>query len=198
MAKVGCEGFSKIKDTPKDSFAPHAREDFFVGVSSERSKTILVLKTNDGVIELEPVTSYAKMSDDDPEPQVEEKDFDVHEDGICNVLRDSDQQQQDEFFDCNEGDESDDFDVVTFHPVVKNAGATIVSAKDVEKSSGARREEWRSAIHNGTCGLHRKRERHNCQSGHADFEFAWFVCDRSGYEKLLFCTHRLTVRMISM
>ena len=31
-----------------------------------------------------------------------------------------------------------------------------------------------------TCGLYRKRERHNCQSGQADFEFAWLVCDRSG------------------
>ena len=52
---------------------------------------------------------------------------------------------------CNEGDESDDFDVntvpMTFHPVVKDAGANTVSAKDVEKSSGALREERRSAIH---------------------------------------------------
>ena len=69
-----------------------------MGVSTERSKTILVLKRNDGVIELEPVTSYVVMSDDDPEPSEEEKDFDVLEDGICNVLRDSDQ-QQDDFFD---------------------------------------------------------------------------------------------------
>ena len=130
--------FSKLKDTLKDSFAPRAREGFFVGVSTERSKTILVLRRIDSVIELEPVTSFVEMSDDDPEPQEEEKDFDVHEDGICNVLRDSDQQQEDEFFGCDEGDESDDFDVSrvpkTFHPAVKDAGATIVSAKDVEKS----------------------------------------------------------------
>ena len=76
------------------------------------------------MIELEPVTSCVVMSDDDPEPSEEEKDFDVLEDGICNVLRDSDQ-QQDGFFDCNEGDESDDFDLdtvpMTFHPVVKGA-----------------------------------------------------------------------------
>ena len=95
----GQKVFFKIKDTPKDSFAPRAREGFFVGVRTERSKTILVLRRNDGVIELEPVTSYVEMSDDDPEPQEKEKDFDVHEDGICNVPRDSDQQQQDEFFD---------------------------------------------------------------------------------------------------
>ena len=90
--------FSKLKDTPKDSFAPRAREGFFVGVSTERSKTILVLRRIDSVIELEPVTSFVETSDDDPEPREEEKDFDVHEDGICNVLRDSDQQQEDEFF----------------------------------------------------------------------------------------------------
>ena len=68
------------------------------------------------------------------------------EDGFCNVICDDDHQQEDQFFECNENDDSDDFDVNTFHPVVKDAGATIVSAKDVEKSSGASREEWRSSI----------------------------------------------------
>ena len=149
--------FSKIKDTPNDSFATRAREGFFVGVSTERSKTILVLRSHDEVVELEPVTSYVEMSGDDPEPQEEEKKLDVHEDPISNVLRDNDQQQQDEFFDYNEGDESDDFDVntvpMTFHPVVKDAGATIVSAKDVEKSSRALREEWRLAIHHAMQSL---------------------------------------------
>ena len=81
----------------------------------------------------------------------------MHEDPISNVLRDNDQQQQDEFFDYNEGDESDDFDVntvpMTFHPVVKDAGATIVSAKDVEKSSRSLREEWRLAIHHAMQSL---------------------------------------------
>ena len=152
----GAKVFSKIKDTPNDSFAPRAREGFFVGVSTERSKTILVLRSHDEVVELEPVTSYVEMSGDDPEPQ-EEKKIDVHEDPISNVLRDNDQQQQDEFFDYNEGDESDDFDVntvpMTFHPVVKDAGATIVSAKDVEKSSRSLREEWRLAIHHAMQSL---------------------------------------------
>ena len=64
--------FSKIKDTPNDSFAPRAREGFFVGVSTERSKTTLVLRRHDDVVELEPVTSYVEMSDD-PEPQEERK-----------------------------------------------------------------------------------------------------------------------------
>ena len=45
---------------------------------------------------------------------------------------------------------NDDFDVNTvpmnFHLVVKDAGATVVSAEDVEKCSGASREEWRSGI----------------------------------------------------
>ena len=35
---------------------------------------------------------------------------------------------------------------ITFHHVVIDAGATVVSAKDVEKSSGAPRKEWRSGI----------------------------------------------------
>ena len=68
VAKMVCEGFfqkKKKKDTPKDSFAPRAREGSFVGVSAERSKTILVQRRNGGVIELEPVTSYVEMSDDE-------------------------------------------------------------------------------------------------------------------------------------
>ena len=70
--------------------------------------------------------------------------LDVPEDGLCHVIRANDQQQEDQFFECSENDEPDDFDVttvpMTFHPVVKDAGATGVSAKDVEKSSGASRE----------------------------------------------------------
>ena len=146
----GAKVFSRIKDTPNDSFAPRAREGFFVGVSSERSKTIVVLRRSDGVVELEPVSSYVEMSCVDPEPQEEKQMLDVPEDGFCNVNRDIDQQQEDQFFECNENDEPDDFDVTTvpmnFHLVVKDAGATVVSAKDVEKSSGASREEWRVAI----------------------------------------------------
>ena len=92
-----------------------------------------------GVVEFEPVSSYVEMSCVDPEPQEEKQMLDVCEDGFCMVIRE-----------CNENDEPDDFDVtsvpMTFHPVVKDAGATVVSAKDVEKSSGASREEWRVAI----------------------------------------------------
>ena len=102
------------------------------------------------MVELEPVTSYVEMSCVDPKPQEEKQILDVPEDGLCNVIRDNDQKQEDEFFESNENDEPDDFDVttvpMTFHPVVKDAGTTVVSAKDVEKSSGAIREEWRVAI----------------------------------------------------
>ena len=102
------------------------------------------------MVELEPVTSYVEMSCVDPKPQEEKQMLDVPEDGLCNVIRDNDQQQEDQFFECNENDEPDDFDVttvpMTFHPVVRDAGATVVSAKDVEKSSGAFREEWKVAI----------------------------------------------------
>ena len=143
--------FSRIKDPPNDSFAPRAREGFFVGVSSERSKTILVLRRSDGVVELEPVSSYVETGCADPEPEEEKEKLDVPQDGFCNVMCDDDYQQEDQFFECNENNESDDFDVnaapMTFHSVVKDAGATVVSARDVEKSSGASREEWRSAIH---------------------------------------------------
>ena len=58
------------------------REGFFVGVSSERSKTILVLRRSDGVVELEPVSSYVEMSCVDPEPQEEKQMLDVPEDGV--------------------------------------------------------------------------------------------------------------------
>ena len=65
--------------------------------------------------------------------------------GFCDVICSDDQQQEDQFFECNENDESDGFDVntvtMTFHSVVKDAGATIVSAKDVEKSFGAFRDD---------------------------------------------------------
>ena len=141
----GAKVFSRIKDTTNDSFAPRAREGFLVGVSSERSKTILVLRGSDGVVELESVSSYVEMSCVDPEPQEEKQMLDVPEDGLCNVIRDNDQQEEKQFFECNENDEPDDFDVTTvsktFYPVVKDAGATVVSAKDVEKFSGASREE---------------------------------------------------------
>ena len=142
--------FSRIKDPPNDSFAPRAREGFFVGVSSERSKTILVLRRSDGVVELEPVSSYVETGCVDPKFEEEKEKLDVPEDGFCNVMCDDDYQQEDQFFECNENNESDDFDVnaapMTFHSVMKDAGATVVSARDVEKSSGASREEWRSAI----------------------------------------------------
>ena len=35
---------------------------------------------------------------------------------------------------------------MTFLPVVKDAGSTLLSAKDVDNSCGASREEWRSAV----------------------------------------------------
>ena len=160
----GAKVFSKIKDTPNDSFAPRARAGFFAGVSSEWSKTILVLRRSDGVVELEPVSSCVEMSCVDPEPQEEKQMLDVLDDGLCNVIRDTDQQQEDQFFECNENDEPDDFDVttvpMTFHPVVKDAGATVASAKDVEKSPGASREEWRVAIQSE---MHSHREHDVCQ-----------------------------------
>ena len=47
------------------------------------------------------------------------------------TCRDDDHQQEDQFFESNENDDSDDFDVntvpITFHRVVKDAGATILS-----------------------------------------------------------------------
>ena len=53
-----------------------------------------------------------------------------------------------------EGDENNNFDVntapMTFRPVVKDAGTTIVRVKDVEKFPGAPREEWRSAVQSQT------------------------------------------------
>ena len=56
-----------------------------------------------------------------------------------------------------EGDENNDFDVntapMTFRPIVKDAGATIVRVKDVEKSPGTPREQWRSAIQSQTRAL---------------------------------------------
>ena len=67
----GAKVFSRVKDPPNDLFAPRARESFFVGVSSERSKTILVLRRSDGVVELEPVSSYVETGCVDPEPQEE-------------------------------------------------------------------------------------------------------------------------------
>ena len=51
-------------------------------MSSERSKTILVLRRSDGVVELEPVSSYVEMSCVDPEPQEEKQMLDVPEDGV--------------------------------------------------------------------------------------------------------------------
>ena len=54
--------FSRIKDPPHDSFALRAREGVFVGESSERSKTILVLRRNVDVVELELVSSYVETS----------------------------------------------------------------------------------------------------------------------------------------
>ena len=86
--------FSRIKDPPNDSNAPRAREGFFVGVTSERSKTILILRRSDGLVELEPVSSYVETNWVDPEPQEEEKEkLDVSEDGFCNVMCDDDHQQ---------------------------------------------------------------------------------------------------------
>ena len=98
----------------------------------------------------------------DPEPQEEKEMLDVPDDGFCNVICDYDQQQEDQFFECNDNDESDDFDVntvqLTFHPVVKDAGATMVSAMDVEKSFGELCEEWRLAIQNEMQSLRREHD----------------------------------------
>ena len=61
------------------------------------------------------------------------KKLNVPEDGLCNVMCDR---------------KTSSLSAMTFHPVVKDAGATIVSVKPVQTSSGASRDEWRSAIQN--------------------------------------------------
>ena len=75
-------------------------------------------------------------------------------DCCCNVVCSYDHQQEHQFF---ERDENNDFDVntapMTFRPVVKDAGTTIVRVKDVEQSPGTPREEWRSAIQSQTQSL---------------------------------------------
>ena len=78
------------------------------------------------MVELEPVSSSVETGCVDA-GLVEEKDkLEVTEDGFCNMMCDDDH-QQDQFFECNE---NGDFDVntvpMTFHPVVKDAGATTV------------------------------------------------------------------------
>ena len=93
------------KDTPNDSFAPRAREVFLVGVSSERSKTILVLRRSGGVVELEPVSLYV-TGFVGAELEEEREKLKVPEDGFCNVMCDDDHQQEDQFFECCGTDES--------------------------------------------------------------------------------------------
>ena len=87
--------------SPNDSLAPPARERFFVGRSSERSKTILVLRRSDGVVELEPVWSYIETECVDAELDEEKEKLDVPQDGFCNAMCDDDHQQEDQFFECN-------------------------------------------------------------------------------------------------
>ena len=59
-----------------------------------RSKTILVLRRSDGVVELEPVSSYVETGFVDPEPEEEKEKLDVPEDDFCNVMCDDDHQQE--------------------------------------------------------------------------------------------------------
>ena len=76
----------------------HVQEtDFCVGVSSERSKTILVLRRSDDVVELEPVSSSVETCCVGAEPEVDKEKLDVPEDGFCNVICDDDDHQQDQF-----------------------------------------------------------------------------------------------------
>ena len=66
-------------------------------MSSEPSKTVLVLTRSDGVVELEPVSSYVETGCVDAETQEEKEKLNVLEDGFCNVMFDDDHQQEDQF-----------------------------------------------------------------------------------------------------
>ena len=77
-----CRGHDGVRkcSPPNDTFAPRAREDFFVGMSSERSKTSLV--------ELEAVSSYVETGCVDAElEEREEREGEVgHEMGYVSIL----------------------------------------------------------------------------------------------------------------
>ena len=89
--------FTRIEDPPNESFAPRARDGFCVGVSSERSKTILVLRRSDDVVELEPVSSSVETGFVGKEPEGDKENLEVTEDGFCNVICEDDH-HQDQFF----------------------------------------------------------------------------------------------------
>ena len=115
----GAKVFSRIKDLPNESFAPRARDGFSVGASSERSKTILVHRRSDGVVELEPVSSSVETGCVGAGLVEDKEKLDVPEDGFCNVICDDDDHHQDQFFECNENDDIDENTVpMTFHPLM--------------------------------------------------------------------------------
>ena len=66
--------------------------------------------------------------------------------GFCNEICD------DQFFECNEHDESDDFDANTVllivHLVMRDFETTVMDAMDVETSFGELCKKWRLAIQN--------------------------------------------------
>ena len=94
-----------------------------------------------------------------PALQEEENMLDVPLNGFCNVICDDNQ-----FFECNENDESDDFDVntvpLTVHLVLRDSETTVMDATDVETSFGDLCEKWRLAIQNEMQSL---REHNTCQ-----------------------------------
>ena len=86
---------------------------------------------------------YCKVTD----PQEENKMLNVPINGFCKEICDDDH-----FFECNENDESDDFDantvLLTVHLVMRDFETTVMDAMDVETSFGELCKKWGLAIQN--------------------------------------------------
>ena len=128
-----------------------------------------------------------------PAPQEEEKMLDVPEDDSCLVTEPQEEQKMlnvflngfwneicddDQFFECTENDESDDFDtnsvLLTVHLVIGDFETTVMDVMDVETSFCELCKKWRVAIQNEVQSL---REHDVCQE--MKEEERWIVLSKS-------------------